>query len=1125
MIQETKLDSKGRIKVKGFTAFERVRDNKGGGGIALLVKESLHPVWVNEGEGTTETLSVIVTIGQRSIHLMVGYGPQESSNIDDKEKFWKYIEDEYIDAVNNKEGFILQMDGNLWAGEQLIPGDPRKQNINGQYLQRFLEKNKEVVLINGTKLCKGIVTRLRDRSGIKEESVLDFVLVSDYIAREIIEMVIDDERIYPLTNYRGIGKAKDSDHFTIILKSNIKIRNEKAASRTFFQFKNKESQVKFKAATTFTDEFTNVFKTDKPVISQLRDWRRLLWNKCTYNFPIIRKKKNYHHNIIKSELIQKRNELKTEIRKEKMELDSCDVCINRYSKDNYVVCKHRDKLNELKARLNLIETEVKEEVNEEHVERIKMFHKVYNDADTDNINIKGMWKMFKTVGNNRKSQIPTARLDHNGYIIKNSKDIIEAEKTEIKERLRRREIREEYNDIDSLDMILFEHIITTVQNIKTKDWTLADLEVVLKELDADKAKDNEGFSNVIFKEGIIGDNLKDSLLILYNKIKNKQEIGSFLKRTNVAMVHKKGSPLILSNARGVFLTSKVRNILMKLVYNTNYETISCNMSDFNMGARKNLRSTNNILIVQSVIHESIKNKNAESLSLQILDYMQMFDSISLEKAIIDLYNMGFKNEHLSLLYKANCDIKMAVRNNYTSSSVTDLPPIVMQGDTMAPITSTVHVDTIVKEWMKTGDEDIFMFKGKVPVPIMGMVDDQISISKQGIPAQRINSHVNMMTAVKGLQYGDIKCVNMTIRNVCDKTEFEDKLYVDAWSVERKKDCVNDIYLGKVGMKSAQDHKYLGIFLNNKGKHHATVKDKLNKAIGQRRTIMSKLEDLQLGKYYFQVARSLRQTIFLGSILYGTEALVNLGINDIEKLEKADEELLRMILKAPSKTPKAALYVEMGAIPIRYIIMMRRLNYYHYISNLNDTNVTRAVVEAMKNEPTKGDWFSQVAKDMADIDMVDQLLTTMSRNEAKQTVKKKVTNLAVNNLKDFIANSSKLKNCMVTSPLMDMALYLLPNHHKMTRKEKQSTFLLRSGMFDIGSNYSWKKGEYCPLGCTITENLEHVMTCDKYMSDGVDPSGLYELYGDFPESTSRSIFRRVAIRDELLEMEIREKGDS
>ena len=134
-------------------------------------------------------------------------------------------------------------------------------------------------------------------------------------------------------------------------------------------------------------------------------------------------------------------------------------------------------------------------------------------------------------------------------------------------------------------MILFEHIITTVQNIKTKDWTLADLEVVLKELDADKAKDNEGFSNVIFKEWIIGDNLKDSLLILYNKIKNKQEIGSFLKRTNVAMVHKKGSPLILSNARGVFLTSKVRNILMKLVYNTNKKplVVTCLTSTWELG--------------------------------------------------------------------------------------------------------------------------------------------------------------------------------------------------------------------------------------------------------------------------------------------------------------------------------------------------------------------------------------------------------------------------------------------------------------------------------------------------------------------------------------------------------------
>lgn len=27
-------------------------------------------------------------------------------------------------------GFILQFDGNLWAGTEIIPGDPHKQNRN-----------------------------------------------------------------------------------------------------------------------------------------------------------------------------------------------------------------------------------------------------------------------------------------------------------------------------------------------------------------------------------------------------------------------------------------------------------------------------------------------------------------------------------------------------------------------------------------------------------------------------------------------------------------------------------------------------------------------------------------------------------------------------------------------------------------------------------------------------------------------------------------------------------------------------------------------------------------------------------------------------------------------------------
>ena len=43
-------------------------------------------------------------------------------------------------------GFVLHFDGNLWAGEDLVPGDPRPQIRNGKLLQEFLERNPHLTI-------------------------------------------------------------------------------------------------------------------------------------------------------------------------------------------------------------------------------------------------------------------------------------------------------------------------------------------------------------------------------------------------------------------------------------------------------------------------------------------------------------------------------------------------------------------------------------------------------------------------------------------------------------------------------------------------------------------------------------------------------------------------------------------------------------------------------------------------------------------------------------------------------------------------------------------------------------------------------------------------------------------
>ena len=58
---------------------------------------------------------------------------------------------------------------------------------------------------------------------------------------------------------------------------------------------------------------------------------------------------------------------------------------------------------------------------------------------------------------------------------------------------------------------------------KTPDWTLSDLEYVLKYLKKDKCRDPFGYINEIFKPDVCGKDLKLAILKLMNNIKEKQE--------------------------------------------------------------------------------------------------------------------------------------------------------------------------------------------------------------------------------------------------------------------------------------------------------------------------------------------------------------------------------------------------------------------------------------------------------------------------------------------------------------------------------------------------------------------------------------------------------------------------
>ena len=81
--------------------------------------------------------------------------------------------------------------------------------------------------------------------------------------------------------------------------------------------------------------------------------------------------------------------------------------------------------------------------------------------------------------------------------------------------------------------------VRTSQSNKTQEWTMEDLQEVLKQLGNDKSRDPEGHINEIFIDSVAGTDLVEATLKSMNLIKKKQKYPHILEKCNISSIHKK----------------------------------------------------------------------------------------------------------------------------------------------------------------------------------------------------------------------------------------------------------------------------------------------------------------------------------------------------------------------------------------------------------------------------------------------------------------------------------------------------------------------------------------------------------------------------------------------------------
>ena len=95
------------------------------------------------------------------------------------------------------------------------------------------------------------------------------------------------------------------------------------------------------------------------------------------------------------------------------------------------------------------------------------------------------------------------------------------------------------------------------------------------------------------------------------------------------------------------------------------------------------------------------------------------------------------------------------------------------------------------------------------------------------------------------------------------------------------------------------------------------------------------KEICLGQYKIHVLIRLYHAIFLSTLLFNCQTLARIRKYDIDTLAVVQLRYLKQALRVPYSTPNIVVYLEMGLLPIEYVIDFRCFIYLHHILMLTN----------------------------------------------------------------------------------------------------------------------------------------------------------------------------------------------
>ena len=243
------------------------------------------------------------------------------------------------------------------------------------------------------------------------------------------------------------------------------------------------------------------------------------------------------------------------------------------------------------------------------------------------------------------------------------------------------------------------------------------------------------------------------------------------------------------------------------------------------------------------------------------------------------------------------------------------------------------------------------------------------------------------------------------------------------------------------------------------------------------------------------------------------------------LDKIDLQLLRQSMMLSKKSPRSLILLELGLVPVEYLLKQKRINFLHHLLTDEDESLSKKVFLKQVEKPLRGDFVMFVNKDLAELEitMTYDEIKNVPKNKFKELVKEKTKKASFEKL---LKDRGKLhKGREIEYEELETQGYLRPGN-QLNIHEMRKILQIRIRDTSVRANYkNAHKNTTCPApDCNYEETQKHLYSsnCWIKVKEGFPVSSNSSNYEDIFEQDVKKqfevmsiIFQKLTQRDEVI----------